>query len=285
MKNHPVQISAIRDMRDWSARTHGEGCTIAFVPTMGALHEGHLSLVRLACGHADRVAVSIFVNPTQFAPGEDYSTYPRDLDRDTALLAEVGCNVVFIPSASEIYPPDFSTNVTVGGLTERLCGKSRPDHFSGVATIVTKLFSIVSPDVAVFGMKDAQQLAVIKRLVRDLHVPVRIVEAPIVRESDGVAMSSRNANLTPDERVEAKLLNKSLQAARKAFSDGERDARQLKSIVGDILAVSTFGRVDYVECVDRETLKNVDEVVKPVLLAIAVGFSRARLIDNTVLKP
>ena len=269
------------------ARTcKSRGERVALVPTMGYLHEGHLSLVRIARQHADRVVVSLFVNPTQFGPGEDLDRYPRDFERDRALCEEAGVDALFVPEAANMYPQGFSTSVDVHGtLTKGLCGASRPGHFAGVATVVTKLFNLCDPDVAVFGQKDAQQAAVIRRFTEDLNLAVEIVVAPIVREADGLAMSSRNVYLTQDERAQAIVLKKSLGAAVALFDRGERNSAAIINEAEDIVASAPLARISYVEIVDARTLAPVDVIERPALLALAVYFGKTRLIDNTLLPP
>ena len=252
---------------------------------MGALHEGHLSLVRAAKAKSAVVAVSIFVNPTQFGPNEDFSCYPRNLEQDCALLEKEGVDVVFAPSAEEMYPSGAVTWVTVDGLSERLCGKSRPGHFRGVATVVAKLFNIVEPDLAFFGQKDAAQVAVIKRMVRDLNVPVQIEVCPIVREPDGLALSSRNAYLSADERKMALVLHASLQRAQKLFQDGERDAAKLAAEAKKAFLWQPAVKLDYFEIVDPDSLVPVTAFNRKSLVAVAALVGNTRLIDNILLKP
>jgi len=263
-----------------------QGKTLGLVPTMGALHEGHLSLVRAARAKTDVATVSIFVNPTQFGPNEDFSRYPRNLESDCALLEREDVNYVFAPSAEEMYPPSgAATWITVEGLSDRLCGKSRPGHFRGVATVVAKLFNVVEPDIAFFGQKDAAQVAVIKRMVRDLNLPVAIEVCPIIRESDGLALSSRNAYLSPDERKMALVLYASLQRAQKAFGDGERDAAKIASEAKKAFVWQPAARLDYFEVVDPESLEPVDAINKSSLVAVAAYIGNTRLIDNIILEP
>lgn len=267
-----------------SARAGGE--TVALVPTMGYLHEGHLSLVRLARRHASRVMATIFVNPLQFGPQEDLSRYPRDFERDRALLEKEGVDALFAPEVAEMYPAGACTRVVVEGpLTEGLCGARRPGHFAGVATVVTKLFALSEPDVAVFGQKDAQQAAVIRRMTRDLNLPVEILVAPIVREADGLAMSSRNVYLSPDERAQAVVLYRALITAESSVRAGERCAPVILEIVRREIASAPLARLDYAEIVDVETFLPVERLSSPSLLALAVFFGSTRLIDNTVLHP
>ncbi len=259
--------------------------SVGLVPTMGALHEGHLSLVRHARAHDDTLVVSIFVNPTQFGPGEDYTRYPRDPDRDLALLRDLGADLVFMPSAEEMYPEGFDTYVQVEKLTQVLEGVSRPVHFRGVATIVAKLFIVVQPHRAYFGQKDGQQLVVVRRLARDLGLPVDVVGLPTAREPDGLAMSSRNAYLSPDERQAAVVLHRSLEAAQELWRSGVRDADRIRRRMDEVLAAEPLARVDYVSVADAETLEELESVEKPALVSLAVRFGATRLIDNVVLTP
>lgn len=270
----------IAGFRDWRRSLTG---TLGLVPTMGYLHEGHLSLVRASKRDNAHTAVTIFVNPTQFAPSEDLARYPRDEARDLALLEGEGVDAVFIPAASEMYGPDFSTYVTVEKLTERLEGGSRPMHFRGVTTVVLKLFSITQPDRAYFGRKDAQQLAVVCRMVRDLDVPVEIVGMPIVREPDGLALSSRNVNLTPEQRRAALVLSKSLRLAESLFVSGQRDAAELRASMQSLIAAEPIAAVDYVSIADADTLDELTTVDRAALVSLAVRFDGTRLIDNTTL--
>ncbi len=258
------------------------GRTVGFVPTMGALHEGHLALARTAKARASFVVASIFVNPTQFGPNEDLSRYPRDLEGDLAKLTSVGVDAVFAPTAAEVYPPGDQTRVRVGTVAEPLCGAFRPGHFEGVATVVAKLFAIVGPSVAVFGRKDYQQLLVIRRLVRDLFFPIEVLAHPIVREADGLAMSSRNAYLSTDDRKKALSLVRGLDAAARRFAQGERRARELERVARDLVEpVATS--IDYVEARADETLDPITEVGSRAVLAIACRIGTTRLIDNVVL--
>ena len=250
---------------------------------MGALHEGHLSLVRSAKAQCDAVAVSIFVNPTQFGPTEDLSKYPRQFNRDCQLLEKEGIEILFAPSVDEIYPDGAVTWVVVEGLSEKLDGRSRPGHFRGVATIVAKLFNIIEPDAAFFGQKDAAQLAVIRRMVRDLNFPVEIVGCPIVRESDGLAMSSRNAYLNRDERARAPVLRRSLERVQQEFQNGERTAAKLISAGKEVFAREPQVLLDYFEIVDPDTLDPVERVSQETLVAVAAHVGSTRLIDNIVL--
>jgi pantoate--beta-alanine ligase len=272
----------IADMRAQVREWHRAGLRIGFVPTMGCLHDGHLSLVDIAAQRADRVVLSIYVNPTQFGPGEDFEKYPRDFARDEALCRQRGVQAVFYPDNPSMYASDHSTWVTVEGLTATLCGKARPGHFRGVTTVVTKLFNIVQPEVAVFGRKDAQQALVIERMVRDLNLPVEIVVAPIVREADGLAMSSRNLYLSPDERRRAVCISQALQEASQRYAQGERDAAGIGAQVAARIQAGG-GRLDYVECVSRQTLQPLTRLEEPALLAVAAFFGKTRLIDNAYL--
>lgn len=268
-----------RSLGGWRAA----GRTVAFVPTMGALHEGHLSLVRLAREKADRVVASVFVNPTQFGPREGLSRYPRQPEKDAALLESAGCHLLFLPGVETIYPPGppgHATFVEPSGAAEGLEGACRPGHFRGVATVVCALFNLVRPDVAVFGEKDAQQLAVIHQLVRDLHFPVKIVSGPTVREADGLAMSSRNVFLSAEERRAATVLHRALQAARDAFIHGERRADELRRRMREVLTSEPLAEVDYAEVVDAETFRPVETLAGQLVLPLAVRIGGTRLIDN-----
>jgi pantoate--beta-alanine ligase len=260
--------------------------SIGFVPTMGALHEGHLSLVRLAKKQNDVVVASIFVNPTQFGPKEDFKKYPRNLSKDAALLKSAKADILFYPSAAEMYPEGFQTSVTVSELAKPLCGLSRPWHFGGVATVVAKLLGAVKPDTLYLGQKDYQQFLVVERMARDLNLTVHVKMAPIVREKDGLAMSSRNAYLSVTERKEATALNRALLSAKKLLSKGERNAAALKTAMRREIA-ATSGRIDYAEIVDARTLADVLVLKKgsKALFALAVRFGKTRLIDNILVNP
>lgn len=255
-----------------------------FVPTMGYLHEGHLSLVRRARQENGRVAVSIYVNPTQFAPTEDLASYPRDLERDLALLEAENVDLVFTPSDEIMYPSDFQTAVLLSEVTKPLEGASRPTHFSGVATVVAKLFNIVQPNRAYFGQKDAQQAVGLRQMVRDLNFDLEIVVCPIVREPDGLALSSRNKYLSPEERKAALVLSRALQQAREAFENGERDANTLRRIMTDLIAAEPLARPDYVSAADPDTLAELKTIQNSALLSMAVFIGSTRLIDNLVVK-
>jgi pantoate--beta-alanine ligase len=258
--------------------------TIGLVPTMGALHEGHLSLVREARRMCDIVVVSVFVNPTQFGPAEDYEHYPRDLTKDTALLTDYNVDYIFAPGADEIYPKDFSTYVNVGGLSKLMEGESRPGHFRGVATIVAILLNTVRPDFAFFGQKDAQQAVIIKRMVRDLAFDTEIVVLPTVREDSGLAISSRNLYLDAEEQQSAAVIHRGLKQAKEAFKKGERNAGRLAEIVRETIEKEPRVRIDYVAVVDNESLEKVDRIEdRPILIAAAAYIGKTRLIDNTIL--
>ncbi|RLC72871.1 MAG: pantoate--beta-alanine ligase [Chloroflexi bacterium] len=256
---------------------------VGFVPTMGALHEGHLALVRRARSENESVIVSIFVNPTQFGPQEDFATYPRDFQRDLNLLRAEGVDVVFAPEAEEMYPPGFSTWVEVEGLTERLEGAFRPGHFRGVATVVAKLFNITSPTRAYFGQKDAQQALVLKRMVADLNFGLELIVVPTVREPDGLAMSSRNVYLTPEERRSATILWRALSEAKKLWEEGERDAERLRRQMRELIQSEPRAQLEYVSVADAESLEELSEIDRPALVSLAVRLGRARLIDNITL--
>ncbi|MDN5338849.1 MAG: pantoate--beta-alanine ligase [Thermotogaceae bacterium] len=277
-------IEKINDMKKISKDLILNGKSIGFVPTMGYLHEGHLSLVRKARKENEIVVVSIFVNPTQFGPNEDFDKYPRDTDRDLKLLQNENVDFVFMPSAEEMYPEGYATYVIVERLTEVLCGKSRPGHFRGVATVVTKLFNIVKPTRAYFGQKDAQQFRVLKRMVEDLNMDVEMVEAPIVRESDGLAMSSRNVYLSPEERKQAVALFETLNLAKKAIENGERDAEKVKKLMRENISKYDKVIIDYIEIVDEKNLTPLSKIEGKVLIAIAAFVGKARLIDNIIVE-
>lgn len=271
---------SIDEIRTWSRTEREHGRSIAFVPTMGALHEGHLSLMREGSRLANRLAVSIYINPTQFGPTEDLGKYPRTLEQDLKACASLGVDAAFIPSDPLMYPEGFQTFVDVTSITKTLCGASRPEHFRGVSTVVMKLFNIVSPDIAVFGEKDFQQLVVIRRMVKDLDMPVRIVGCPIVREEDGVAMSSRNQYLSASERTAAQSLSAALGAAQRMIEEGEKRARVIVDEARRIITSHKPMRIDYVKIVDAETLEELDTIQRPALLALAAFAGPTRLIDN-----
>jgi len=255
---------------------------VGLVPTMGYLHEGHLSLVRQARAENQSLVVSIFVNPTQFGPQEDFKQYPRDPQRDLALLEKDKTDIVFMPSAAEMYPPQFSSWVEVGKVTERLEGASRPGHFRGVATVVAKLFNIVQPNRAYFGQKDAQQAAVIRKMVADLNMNIEIVTLPTVREPDGLAISSRNIYLSPEERQAAVVLYQALCLAQKLWSQGETNAQTIRQQMTDLIQKEPLADIDYVSIADTETLDELDTVKSPALVSLAVRIGKTRLIDNLV---
>lgn len=279
-------IHSICEMQQRAQALRAEGRCIGFVPTMGYLHEGHLSLVRLARVHSDVVVVSIFVNPTQFGPHEDFERYPRDFARDEALCTRENVAVIFYPEVAEMYTSDASTWVIEEKLSQGLCGAARPGHFRGVCTVVAKLFNIVQPHVAVFGEKDGQQLRVIERMVRDLNFPIRIIRGPTVREPDGLAMSSRNAYLSPDERRQAAVIPRALEKARLLVRDaGVRDVATLKRAIQNAIEHAPDARIEYIEIVDDLTLEPVKSVERPCLVAVAVFVGKTRLIDNAILPP
>ena len=265
-----------------SARSSYSG-TVGLVPTMGYLHEGHLSLVRRACEECDHVVVSIFVNPTQFGPQEDLSRYPRDLERDLNLLEPLGTDLVWTPTAEIMYPPGYQTWVEVEAITRPLEGAMRPGHFRGVTTVVAKLFNAVQPHKAYFGQKDAQQVAVIRQIIRDLSYPIGVVICPIVREPDGLAMSSRNVYLDPEQRKAATVLYHSLSAAKETYEKGERDAEKIRGKMKEVLAGEPLAQVQYVSCADYDTLEELETVTGRILLSMAVFVGKTRLIDNFVL--
>ncbi|MBP7332499.1 MAG: pantoate--beta-alanine ligase [Firmicutes bacterium] len=274
----------IAEIREFVRQARAKGRSIGFVPTMGYLHEGHLELMRQAKKQCGTVIISIFVNPTQFGPGEDLASYPRDLDRDAAMAEGVGVDAIFNPAAEEIYPSGYSTYIDVEQrITEKLCGASRPGHFRGVATVVAKLFNIVKPDYAYFGQKDAQQVLVIKRMIADLNMEVGVVTVPTVREHDGLAMSSRNVYLDPEQRQAALSLSSSLNRAAAEVRAGERDAAKIRQLVIDLIKAEPLARIDYVEIYSYPDLEPVEFIKGQALLALAVKFGRARLIDNIIL--
>jgi len=275
-------ITAVAEMQRTAESLRNSGKRIGFVPTMGFLHDGHLSLVREAEKHADVTVMSIFVNPTQFGPHEDFEDYPRDFERDVTLAQSVGCDIIFYPDRHEMYPDPYLTYVTVEKLTSVLCGASRPTHFRGVTTIVAKLFNIVKPHVAVFGQKDAQQAIVIKRMTADLNFDIKIIVAPIVREPDGLAMSSRNTYLLPHQRQQAVVLYQSLQLARKMIDQGERDAKVIQQAMRSLIEQQPDAQIDYIELVDTTNLAPVQHLQGEVLIALAVKIGKPRLIDNII---
>jgi pantoate--beta-alanine ligase len=278
-------LKSAEEMKAWSREVHAESHKLALVPTMGFLHAGHLSLVREAQERCTRVVVSIFVNPTQFAPGEDLATYPQDLDGDLNKLRELGVDAVFMPTPDIVYPEGFDTFIAPNNLGGDLCGASRPIHFKGVCTVVAILFRITGCDTAIFGQKDYQQLLIIKQMNRDLHLGVEVLGMPIVRESDGLAMSSRNAYLSAKEREQALCLSQSLEWARRRVADGERDAEALTSGIKQQIQAHPLANIDYVKLVDAENLKALNRLERPALCALAVNLGQTRLIDNTILTP
>jgi pantoate--beta-alanine ligase len=274
-------VRTVAELRDRVGYWRGRGARVALTPTMGALHEGHLSLVALGLREADRVVATLFVNPTQFGPGEDLASYPRDEARDVAMLRDAGCDLVFAPDATEMYPPGFATEVRVRGLTEVLCGAARPGHFDGVAQVVTKLLNQAQADVAIFGEKDWQQLAVIRRLARDLDIPTRVLGAAVVREADGLAMSSRNRYLTPEERAAAPALHAALRLAADEIAAGAGAAEACARAAEAVVAAG-FARPDYLEARTAEGLALIErfDPAVPARVFAAARLGRARLIDN-----
>ena len=276
--------TTVKEVREQVKAWRKEGKTVGFVPTMGYLHEGHESLIKRAVAENDAVVVSIFVNPMQFGPTEDLASYPRDLEADSKLVEAAGAKLIFHPEPEEMYEEGFCSYVDMNGLTNALCGLSRPVHFRGVCTVVNKLFNIVKPDRAYFGEKDAQQLAVVKRMVKDLDMDIEIVGCPIIREADGLAKSSRNTYLSPESRKQAVVLSKSIFMARKMIEDGERDAEKVKKAMRELIESEPLTDIDYVEIVDVNTMKSLDVIKGDILCAIAVNVGgEARLIDNTMM--
>ena len=276
-------ITTVRDMQHWADVARAAGARVALVPTMGYLHAGHLSLVEEARRRADRTVVSIFVNPLQFGPNEDLERYPRDVERDTRLLAAAGGDILFLPDVPSMYPEGYQTAVTVERVTRGLCGAARPTHFRGVTTVVAKLFNAVKPHVAVFGCKDYQQLVAIRRMAADLNFDLEVVGAPIVREADGLAMSSRNAYLSPAERVAARCLAQALAASEALVQRGETDALRVLAAARRVIADQPLAQVDYASLVNPDTLEEVSSIEAPALLALAVHIGKTRLIDNCIL--
>lgn len=278
-----LTVHTVDDIRNQVGQWKKQGLTVGLVPTMGYLHEGHESLMQAARKQTDKLVVSIFVNPTQFGPNEDLEAYPRDPEHDRAICARNETDLIFMPDARIMYPEGFQTTVSVSGLTEGLCGRSRPVHFAGVCTVVCKLFNIVNPDFAYFGQKDAQQLAVVTRMAKDLNLPVTVVGCPIIREADGLAKSSRNAYLNGEERRAALSLSRSLQMAQTRFNQGERDSATLRALIMEELGKEPMLRPDYVEVVDSLTLVPVERLSAPALVAVAAFVGKTRLIDNVTL--
>ena len=275
-------VKTVGEIRDIVKAWRREGLTVGLVPTMGYLHEGHQSLIARSAAQNDRTVVSVIVNPIQFGPNEDLEAYPRDIERDKAAVVAAGGDVIFHPEPEEMYPPHFTSFVDTTETTELLCGAVRPVHFRGVCTVVSKLFNIVQPDRAYFGQKDAQQLATIKRFVRDLNFDIEIVPCPIVREEDGLAKSSRNTYLNPQERKAALILSKSLTIGRQLVEAGERDANVVATAIRQHLETEPLAKVDYVEVVDFETVQRVNRIAGETLVAIAVYIGKTRLIDNFI---
>lgn len=277
-------VKTIKEVREHVRQWRKEGLSVGLVPTMGYLHEGHESLIKRAVAENDKVVVSVFVNPMQFGPKEDLASYPRDIDADSRLCEAAGASLIFHPEPEEMYEEGFCSFVDMNGLTNALCGLSRPVHFRGVCTVVNKLFNIVMPDKAYFGEKDAQQLAVVKRMVKDLNMDIEIVGCPIIREADGLAKSSRNTYLSPESRKQAVILSKSVFMAKQMILDGERDVAKVKKAMIDMINTMPLADIDYVEIVDVNTMKNIDKIEGDILCAIAVNIGgEARLIDNVML--
>ena len=277
-------VKTIEEVRAQVKAWRAEGLTVGLVPTMGYLHEGHQSLIARSVAENDRTVVSDFVNPIQFGPTEDLATYPRDIERDAALCESTGANLIFHPEADEMYAPDFCTYVDMDHLTKGLCGKTRPIHFRGVCTVVSKLFHIVQPDRAYFGQKDAQQLAVIRRMVRDLNMPLTIVGCPMIRDEDGLAKSSRNTYLSAEERKAALCLSRGLNKGKAAVEAGETDAEKVKAIITAEIEAEPLSRIDYVEIVDWNNLEPVSSTEGSILAAVAVYIGKTRLIDNFIIE-
>ena len=277
-------ISKTAEMQDAVNREKSLGKTIGFVPTMGFLHQGHLSLVRESLKKADMTVVSIFVNPIQFGPKEDFKDYPRDIKRDAEILEKEGVDYLFFPGNEEMYPEEYKTYVEVHDLQDKLCGRSRPGHFRGVCTVVLKLFNIIEPDFAYFGQKDAQQAIILNRMAQDLNLKVKVEALPIVREEDGLALSSRNTYLSQEERRAALVLSKSLDEARQMVENGERNAGRVMNRMREMIDQERLARIDYVEIVDAKNLDPVNIIEKEALAALAVFVGKVRLIDNTILR-
>jgi len=277
-------ITELDKMKTYAKIMRKENKLVGFIPTMGYFHEGHLSLIKTARKQADVVIVSIFVNPIQFGPKEDLEKYPRDIKRDEELAKTCGVDILFCPKNKDMYPEGFSTYVEVEGLTEKLCGKSRPTHFRGVTTVVMKLFEIIKPDIAYFGQKDAQQAFVIKKMIGDLNMDIAIKIMPIVREKDGLAMSSRNVYLTKSEKKDATLIHKALKLAEELITGGERDSKKIIKKMRELLLTSSIVSIDYVSIVDTRSLKEIPTIEGEVLIAIAAVIGKTRLIDNIIIK-
>lgn len=277
-------IEAVSKMQRESDGLRMAGHIISVVPTMGFLHEGHLELMRVARRHSDKVLMTLFVNPTQFGPSEDFEAYPRDTDGDLEKARSVGVDIVFMPTAREMYPEGCQTTVKVERITQPLCGRSRPGHFEGVTTVVAKLFNCTKPHLAVFGQKDYQQLAAISRMVMDLNMDIEIIGVPTVREPDGLAMSSRNSYLNPEERISALCLKKSMDMANKIFHEGEKDASIIKEAIKSLIQAHPFTNIDYVSLCDPMTLEEIKTLKEENLLALAVRVGKTRLIDNCLIR-
>ena len=275
-------VKTIDEVRKTVKEWKKQGLSVGLVPTMGYLHEGHASLIDASVKENDRTVVSDFVNPIQFAPNEDLASYPRDINHDSALCAEHGADLIFNPEPSEMYDDMFCTHVDMDVLTQELCGLSRPTHFRGVCTVVTKLFNIVQPDNAYFGQKDAQQLAIIKRMVKDLNMDIKIHGCPIVREADGLAKSSRNTYLNPEERKAALILSKTIELGKKMVSDGETDSKTITDAMKRNIETEPLARIDYVKIVDALTMQQAEKIENPILCAMAVYIGKTRLIDNFI---
>lgn len=275
-------VSTVEQVREEVKKWRQQGLTVGLVPTMGYLHEGHKSLIDKAVAQNDKVVVSVFVNPIQFGPTEDLATYPRDLERDAALCEDAGAALIFHPEKEDMYFDDFCTYIDMDGLTKGLCGKTRPIHFRGVCTVVGKLFNIVHPDRAYFGQKDAQQLAVVRRMVRDLNFDLEIVGCPIIREEDGLAKSSRNTYLSEEERKAAVILHKGLVRGEEMVSAGEKDVKKVLDAITEIIESEPLARIDYVEAVDFDNIETIDTIEGSVLVAVAVYIGKTRLIDNFI---
>lgn len=276
-----IIVNSIKELREILKKERLLDKKIGFVPTMGFLHEGHLSLVKRAKAENEVAVMSIFVNPTQFEPGSDFEAYPRDLDRDSKLAESAGIDIIFAPTVEEMYPEGYSTYVEVeGSITEKLCGAKRPGHFKGVTSVVSKLFNIVNPDNAYFGQKDAQQVAVLEKMVRDMNIDINLIPCPIVREKDGLAMSSRNIYLSEIERKEALVLSKSLFEAKNMIENGEKSAKTIYDFLYSNIDAKETSNIDYIEIVSAKTLESVDKLEGDILIALAVYFGKARLIDN-----
>ena len=276
-------VSSVEEVRNQVKEWRKQGLTVGLVPTMGYLHEGHQSLIKASVENNDRTVVSVFVNPIQFGPNEDLATYPRDLDRDSKLCEETGADLIFHPEKENMYDDDFCTYIDMDSVTKNLCGKTRPTHFRGVCTVVGKLFNIVAPDRAYFGQKDAQQLAVIRRMVRDLNFDLEIVGCPIIREDDGLAKSSRNTYLSEDERKAALVLSRSLKEGKALIESGETDAKKVVDSIRKVIETEPLAKIDYVEAVDFDTIEPIETIKNNTLVAIAVYIGKTRLIDNIII--